>query len=125
MKIASLIARIIMGLIFVIFGFNGFLHFIPGPLPPGLAGQFLSALIQSHYVWLVSGAEIIGGALVLAGRYIPLGLAILAPVIVNIDAFHVFLMPAEAQIAILITLCWIIAFIPVRQHFAGLFVQKT
>ncbi len=125
MKIASLIARIIMGLIFVIFGLNGFLHFIPGPLPPGLAGQFLSALIQSHYVWLVSGAQFIGGALVLAGRFIPLGLAILAPVIVNIDTFHIFLMPTGAQIAILITLCWIIAFIPVRQHFAGLFVQKT
>ena len=125
MKIAALIARILMGLVFVVFGLNGFLNFMKGPLPPGLAGQFLGALTQSHYDWLVSGVQVIGGALLLAGRYIPLGLAILAPVIVNIDAFHIFLLPAGAQLAILVTICWIIAFIPVRQHFAGLLVQKT
>ena len=125
MKIAALIARIIMGLIFVIFGLNGFLNFIKGPLPPGLAGQFVGALMQSHYVWVVAAAQVIGGALVLIGRYVPLGLAILAPVIVNILAFHVLLMPAGAQMAILVTICWIIAFIPVRQYFSSLFVQKT
>jgi len=125
MKIAALIARIIMGLIFIIFGLNGFLNFIKGPLPPGLAGQFVGPLIQSHYVWVVAAAQVIGGALVLIGRYVQLGLAILAPVIVNILAFHALLMPAGAQMAILVTICWIIAFIPVRQHFSGLFVQKT
>lgn len=125
MKIAALIARIIMGLIFVIFGLNGFLNFIKGPLPPGLAGQFVGALIQSHYVWVVAAAQVIGGALVLIGRYVPLGLAILAPVIVNILAFHALLMPAGAQMAILVTICWIIAFIPVRQYFSSLFIQKT
>jgi putative oxidoreductase len=125
LKIASLIARIIMGLICVVFGLNGFLSFIKGPLPPGLAGQFLGALMQSHYDWLVSGALVIGGALVLANRYVPLGLALLAPVIVNILAFHIFMMPAGAQLAILVTICWITAFIPVRQHFSGLLVQKT
>lgn len=125
MKIAVLIARIIMGLIFVVFGLNGFLNFIKGPLPPGLAGQFIGALIQSHYVWLVAGAQVIGGLLVLANRYVPLGLAILAPVIVNILAFHALMVPAGAQMAILVTICWIIAFIPVRQHFSGLFVQRT
>jgi putative oxidoreductase len=66
MKIAALIARIIMGLIFLVFGLNGFLNFMKGPLPPGLAGQFLGSFTQSHYDWLVSGAQIIGGALVLA-----------------------------------------------------------
>jgi uncharacterized membrane protein YphA (DoxX/SURF4 family) len=125
MKIAALVARIIMGLIFVVFGLNGFLNFIKGPLPTGLAGQFIGALIQSHYVWLVAGAQVIGGALVLIGRYIPLGLAILAPVIVNILAFHALMEPAGAQMAILVAICWIIAFIPVRQHFSSLFVQKT
>lgn len=124
-KIAALIARIIMGLIFVVFGLNGFLDFLKGPLPPGLAGQFISAMIQSHYVWLVSGAQVIGGALVLVGRYIPLGLAILAPVIVNILTFHALMMQAGWQPGVLVAICWIIAFIPVRQHFSGLFVQKT
>src|SRR5215813_2082048 len=113
MKIASLIARIIMGLIFVVFGLNGFLQFLKGPLPPGPAGQFISVLMQTHYVWLVSGAQVIGGALVLANRYVPLGLAILAPVIVNILAFHALMSPTGSQMAILVTICWIIAFIPV------------
>lgn len=125
MKIAALVARIIMGLVFVVFGLNGFLDFLKGPLPPGIAGQFVGAFIQSHYVWLVAGAQVIGGALMLAGRYVPLGLVILAPVIVNIDAFHLLMMPTGVQIAILVTICWIIAFIPVRQYFTGLWVQKT
>jgi uncharacterized membrane protein YphA (DoxX/SURF4 family) len=125
MKIAALIARIIMGLIFVIFGLNGFLQFLKGPLPPGPAGQFISVLMSTHYVWLVAGAQVIGGALVLANRYVPLGLAILAPVIVNILAFHALMSPAESQMAILVTICWIIAFIPVRQHFSCIFVQRT
>ncbi len=127
MKIASLIARIFMGLIFVILGLNGFLNFLKGPLPPGLAGQFLGALIESHYVWLIAATQLIGGALVLANRYVPLGLTLLAPIIVNIDAFHIFLAPQFSQsvMAILVTLFWIIAFIPVRQHFSCLWVQKT
>ncbi|HLH36878.1 MAG TPA: hypothetical protein VKX41_19550 [Alloacidobacterium sp.] len=127
MKIAALIARIIMGLIFVIFGLNGFLDFIKGPLPTGLAGQFVGALIQSHYVWLVAGTQVIGGALVLIGRYVPLGLTLLAAVIVNIDAFHILMSPHlnQSAMAILVTICWIIAFIPVRQHFSCLFVQRT
>lgn len=127
MKIAALIARIIMGLIFVIFGLNGFLNFIKGPLPPGLAGQFVGAFIQSHYVWLVAGTQVIGGVLMLAGRYVPLGLTLLAAVIVNIDVFHITMLPqlGASAMAIVVTICWIIAFIPVRQYFSGIFAQKT
>ena len=127
MKVAALIARILMGLIFVVFGLNGFLNFMKGPMPPGLAGQFLGALVQSHYVWVISGAQVIGGALLLAGLYVPLGLAILAPVIVNILAYHILLFPLLNQSfpAIFVTLCWIVAFIPVRRHFAGLLVRKA
>ena len=125
MKIAALVARIVMGLMFVVFGLNGFLDFIKGPLPPGSAGQFVGLLISTHYVWLVSGAQVMGGALVLIGRYVPLGLAILAPVIVNILAFHTLMLPKGSQMALLVTICWIIAFIPVRQYFSGLLVQKT
>ena len=72
-----------------------------------------------------SRAQVIGGALILIGLYIPLGLAILAPVIVNILAYHAFMSPAGAQDAVVVVICWIIAFIPVRQYFSGLFVQKT
>lgn len=126
MKIAALIARIIMGLIFIVFGLNGFLNFIKAPPPPpGPAGQFIGALIQTHYVWLVSGTQVLGGVLVLIGLYVPFGLAILAPVIVNILAFHTLMEHMGWQPGALVTICWIIAFIPVRQYFAGIFVQKT
>ena len=74
MKIAALIARLLLGLIFVVFGLNGFLHFIPGPMPSGLAGQFIGALFQSHYVLVVSALQVAGGVLLLVNRYVPLGL---------------------------------------------------
>ena len=61
MHIAALIARVLLGLVFLVFGLNGFLNFLPpGPLPEGPAGQFLGALIQSHYVYPVSALQLVG-----------------------------------------------------------------
>ena len=85
MKIVALIARILLGLIFFVFGLNGFLNFIPmGPLPSGLAGEFMTVLFQSHYVLFVSAVQLAGGVLLLVNRYVPLALVLLGPVIVNI-----------------------------------------
>src|SRR5690242_5817191 len=94
MKIAVLIARILLGLIFVFFGLNAFLHYLPAQLPPGTAGQFLGAMFVSHYVHVVSAFQVIGGVLMLIGRYIPLGLCILAAILVNILTFHITMAPA-------------------------------
>src|SRR5580692_5784605 len=92
MKIAVLIARILLGLLFLVFGLNGFLNFIPvGQLPSGLAGQFVTALLQSHYVQVVCAFEVAGGALLLINRYVPLGLTLLGPIIVNILLYHLLL----------------------------------
>src|SRR5204862_1743025 len=92
MKIVTLIARLLLGLIFVVFGLNGFLNFLNmGPMPTGLAGQFIGALALSHYFWVVSGLQVVGGALLLVNRFVPLGLVLLGPVIVNIICYHVFL----------------------------------
>src|SRR5580692_1667310 len=88
MKTASTVARYLAGVIFLIFGLNGFLHFIPLPPPSGVAGQFMGALFVSHYLTLVFAFQVISGVLLLANRYVPLALAILAPVIVNILSFH-------------------------------------
>ncbi len=89
MKIVALIARILLGVVFFVFGLNGFLHFIPvKTFPTGLAGEFLTVLIQSHYVLFVSAIQIAGGALLLVNRYVPLGLTLLGPVIVNIILYH-------------------------------------
>src|ERR1700694_4345489 len=76
MKIAILIARILLGLIFLVFGLNPFLHFLPAILPPGLAGQFLSVLIESHYVLFIGAIQLIGGALLLVNRYVPFALTL-------------------------------------------------
>jgi putative oxidoreductase len=126
MRIAALIARILLGLVFFVFGLNGFLNFIPtGPLPSGLAGQFLTALLQSHYALFVSAFQIAGGALLLVNRYVPLGLTILGPVIVNILLFHLLLNHSGLPLAIVVAILWGIIAFRQRQHFSGLFVQKT
>jgi putative oxidoreductase len=92
MKIVTLIARILLGLMFVVFGLNGFLHFIPNPPPPtGPAGDFTNALFSTGYLHVVMALQLIGGALVLTGRFLPLGLLLLGPVIVNILLFHLFM----------------------------------
>jgi uncharacterized membrane protein YphA (DoxX/SURF4 family) len=126
MKIAALIARILLGLVFLVFGLNGFLQFIPmGPLPSGAAGQFLSALFQSHYVLVVSALQLVGGVLLLVNRYVPLALALLGPVILNIFLYHLLMDRSGLPIAIAVVALWGILAFRHRQYFSGLFVQKT
>lgn len=126
MRIAVLIARVLLGLIFVVFGLNGFLNFINmGPMPTGLAGQFVGALALSHYFWVVSALQVIGGALLLMNRYVPLGLVLLGPVIVNIVLYHVFLNPSGALMAGVVVVLWLIVFYGHRRYFTPLFVQRA
>src|SRR3977135_758084 len=125
MKIVTLIARLLLGLIFVVFGLNGFLNFIKGPMPSGLAGQFVGALVLSHYFWVVAALQIAGGVLLLANRFVPLGLVLLGPVIVNIICYHVFLNPSGAVPAAVVTVLWLIVFYGKRQYFSGIFAQRT
>jgi putative oxidoreductase len=126
MKIVTMIARILLGLIFVVFGLNGFLNFLSmGPAPAGLAGQFLGALVQSHYYWVVAVLQIAGGVLLLVNRFVPLGLVLLGPIIVNIICFHVFMNPSGAPPAAVVTVLWLIVFYRNRQHFSGIFVQRA
>ena len=126
MKIVTLIARLLLGLIFVVFGLNGFLNFLNmGPLPSGFAGQFIIALAASHYLWVVAGLQVAGGVLLLVNRFVPLALVLLGPVVVNILLYHVFLNRSGAQLAILGTILWFIVFYGHRQYFSGIFVQRT
>lgn len=92
MKIATIVLRSLLGLIFVVFGLNGFLHFIPNPPVAGAAAQFWGGLAATGYMLpLIFGAQVLGGALLLTGTMVPLGLVILAPVIVNIFSYHLYL----------------------------------
>jgi putative oxidoreductase len=126
MKIVTLIARILLGLIFVVFGLNGFLNFLDmGPMPTGPAGQFIGALFVSHYFWVIAGLQVVGGVLLLVNRFVPLALVLLGPVIVNILLYHIFLHPAGIGLAIVVTILWFIVFYNHRQYFAGIFIQRT
>src|SRR5258706_2858422 len=120
MKAASTIARYLAGLIFLVFGLNGFLHFIPFPPPSGVAGQFMGALFASHYVTFIFALQILAAVLLLANRFVPLALAILAPVIVNILAFHALMAPAGLPLALFVAVLWTLIFVDVRTAFAPL-----
>ncbi len=121
MRTASVISRYLAGVIFLVFGLNGFLNFIPLPPPEGIAGQFMGALYASHYLWVIFALQVIAAILLLVNRYVPLAVAVLAPVIVNILSFHALMAPSGLPLAPLcgltvgcslrrcaISLCWVV-----------------
>jgi uncharacterized membrane protein YphA (DoxX/SURF4 family) len=98
-------ARILLGLIFTVTGLNGFLNFLPQPKTPfpEAAMEFAGALLKSGYmIKLVAGTQLVGGLLLLSNRFVPLALALLAPVVVNIVLFHLFLAPVGYALAIVV-----------------------
>jgi putative oxidoreductase len=125
LKILALIARMLLSLIFSTYGLNGFLHFISGQMPPGLAGGFSIAIFHSHYYVVVFAVQLLGGVLLLVNRYVPLALTILGPVILNILCFHLFLFRTGLPLALLVAILWAILACHHRQAFSGLFVQRA
>jgi uncharacterized membrane protein YphA (DoxX/SURF4 family) len=96
MRLIVPVARVLLGLVFLVFGLNFFFQFMPMPPMAGPAGAFAGALFATGYMFpLIKVTEILGGLMLLSGRFVPLGLVLLAPIIVNIAAFHVFLTPGE------------------------------
>ena len=124
MKIASVIARYLAGVIFFVMGLNGFLHFIPLPPPGGIAGQFMGALYVSRYLWVIFAFQVVGGLLLLVNRYVPLAVALLAPVLVNILTFHLLMAPAGLPMALFVAILWAAIFVQVRPAFSGLFQSR-
>jgi putative oxidoreductase len=125
MKTTTLIARVLLGLIFLTFGLNGFLHFIPSSPPSGTAGQFVGALFVSNYLVVVFLFQLISAVLFLINRYVPLALTLLAPIIVNILLFHILMLPSGLALAIVVTVLWIVVFLSVRSAFTGLLQQRV
>jgi hypothetical protein len=125
MRAISAIARYLAGVVFLVFGLNGFLNFIPMPPPAGIAGQFMGALYASHYLWLIFALQLVAGVLLLANRYVPLALAMLAPVIVNILSFHVLMAPSGLPLALFVAVLWAVIFVDVRPAFAALFQARV
>jgi uncharacterized membrane protein YphA (DoxX/SURF4 family) len=121
MKILTIIARVLLGLIFVFFGSNGLLHFLPmPPLPQGVTGEYLHAFFASGYVYVISGFQVAGGLLLLIGRFVPLGLTILAAIIVNIWTFHLLMAPEGLPPAVVVTILELFLVWSYRASFAGI-----
>jgi putative oxidoreductase len=125
MRIAAVIARYLAGVIFLVMGLNGFLNFIPLPPPAGVAGQFMGALYVSHYLWVIFAFQVVAGVLLLVNRYVPLAVAVLAPVLVNILVFHITMAPAGLPMALFVALLWAVIFVDVRPAFSGLFQSRS
>jgi putative oxidoreductase len=125
MRIASVIARYLAGLIFLVFWAERLpaLH-SSSPAGGGIAGQFMGALYVSHYLWVIFAFQVIAGVLLLVNRYVPLAVAVLAPVIVNILAFHVLMAPSGLPLALFVAVLWAVIFIDARPAFSGLFQAR-
>ena len=117
MRIAGIVARLLLGLMFTVFGLNGFLHFLHQPPPSGLALQYLTVMSQSHIIMFVFAVQLVCGLLLLAGVFVPLALAVLGPVIVNILLFHITMAPSGIGPGALATLLWFIVFFSVFSSF--------
>ena len=124
MKIASLVARYLLGLMFTVFGLNGFFHFIhqPPPVNP-LAIQFLTAISASHFAAFFYAVQVIAGLLLLSGFFVPLALVLLAAELYNILAFHLTIEPGIAP-GLVACLLWILVFLQYRDSFKGILAPK-
>ena len=126
MKIASLIARYLIALVFIVFGLNGFLHFLPMKPPSSqTALQYFTVMSQSHYLWFVFGLQLIAGALFLFRRTVPLALTFAAPLIVNILLFHALMDPAGIGPGLVVTVLWFVIFWQFRAAFDGILFAET
>jgi uncharacterized membrane protein YphA (DoxX/SURF4 family) len=125
MKVLSVVSRYLLGLIFTVFGLNGFLHFLHMPPPPShVAIEFFTAVSVSHYMAVVFLVQVVGGVLLLAGRFVPLALAILGPVLVNILTFHITMNPGGIVPGAVAAVLWLILFVRYRASFAGIFEAR-
>src|ERR1700722_15224123 len=124
MRTASVVAQYLTGVIFLVMGLNGFLNFIPLPPPAGIAGQFMGVLYVSHYLWVIFAFQVVAGVLLLVNRYVPLAVAVLAPVVVNILSFHALMAPSGLPLALFVAVLWALIFVEVQPAFAGLFQSR-
>ena len=121
MHLVSTIARYLLGLLFTVFGLNGFFHFLPQPPPTNpLALQYFGAVSASHYLVLIFLLQLLCGLLLLAGRFVPLALTILAGIITNILLYHVTMDPKGIGPGILVTILWLLTFVEYRTSFREL-----
>jgi len=120
MKITIIIARSLLGLIFAVFGSNAFLHFIPMPPLSGPGGAFIGAMYETGYLYVVASCQVVGGLILLSGRFTPLGLTLLGPVLVNILCFHIFMNHAGLPLALVVAALALFLLWQNRSAFVGI-----
>jgi putative oxidoreductase len=125
-KIAALISRILIGIAFVVAGaFGWILTFGSGPpAMPGLAGEFQRVIFQSHYVLFVDTVQLLAGLALLANRFVPLALVISAAFFYNILAFHITMLPAAIGPGAILTICWFIVALSMRDRLSPLLTNN-
>lgn len=120
MKIATLIARLLFGLAFTVFGLNFFLNFIPAPPPTGLAGDYFKVLSASKYLYVIGATQLLSGLLLLIGKFVPLALTILAGMIFNILVIHILMAPEGLPMALVFAVIELFLVWSYRDRFAGI-----
>ncbi len=125
-KYLPLVARVLLGAMFVFTGSNGFFHYVTMPPPGGDAGTLFAGFAASGYMLpLIFGTQLAGGLLVLSGRLTPVGLLLLAPVLVNIDLFHLVLVPKGLGTGLFLTAVELYLAFAYRAAFRPMFASVT
>ena len=125
MKMTATASRYVLGLMFTVFGLNGFLHFIhPSPPSNPLAHQFLVSVSASHFAAFFFAVQLLAGLLLLSRYFVQFALTLLAAELYNIIAFHVTLAPATIAPALVASVLWVLVFVQHRESFTGIFSAK-
>ncbi len=126
-SVSVVTARVLLGLIYFVFGLNFFFHFLPTPPPHGgVADAFTGGLFQSGYFFpMLKGLEVVLGALLLVGVFVPLSLVVLFPISLNIFLFHAFLSPENTVMGIVVVLLNVFLAWSYREYFRPLLLRKT
>lgn len=126
MKVATIILRILLGLVFLVFGLNKLHSFFPtGPIPTGPAGVFIGVMVSTKYFAIIGFLEALGGLLLIANRFVPLGLAIIAPIIVNIFLTGLLMDNSALPMAGAVVAVWLFLFWRYKNNFTPLFEAKA
>jgi putative oxidoreductase len=125
MKYVYVAARILLGVIFLTLGLNGFLWFMPAPPLTGFPAEWQAVVVGSHFIWFTSAAQIVAGVLLLVNRYVIFAIFMLAAILSNILAYHITMMPQTIGLALVTAAIWFVVAWPLRAYFAPLFVAKA
>jgi uncharacterized membrane protein YphA (DoxX/SURF4 family) len=125
MKVTVLIARMLLGLVFVVFGFDKIVPFLPAKMPPGEAGAMMLIMYTHKWLTFYGCVEAAGGLMLLTGRFVPLGLTLLAGMLTNILLFGITLAPSGLPVGLIAGLLEVFLVVAYRGSFAGIFAANA